>query len=66
MLLSLSLFLVTASSKKQPKPNRDAVATLVAGEANGCDVGAVAVGQSLINVGSKLHRVLLVAPEVIS
>ncbi len=63
IIMSLSL-LLGASSKKPSKSKRDAVVTLVAGEANGYDGGAIALGQSLINVGSKLHRVLLVDPDV--
>ncbi len=59
--LALGYGVYAAKSRKE-KVN--AVVTLVAGEQSGYDGGAVALGQSLINVKSKLHRVLMVTPEV--
>jgi hypothetical protein len=52
------------AKSRQSKKKKDAVVTLVAGDMSGYDGGAVALGQSLIDVGSELHRVILVTPEV--
>lgn len=56
----------SGSSKggRQQGKKKDAVVTLVAGDMSGYEGGAVALGQSLIDVGSELHRVILVTPEV--
>ena len=42
----------------------NAVVTLVMGTGSGYSAGAIALGQSLIDVGSKLSRVVLVTPDV--
>ena len=62
----LLLFFCSGSAKSvaNRKRKRDAVVSLVAGESSGYDGGAIALGQSLKDVGSKLHRVLLVDKEV--
>jgi competence protein ComGC len=52
------------AKSRQGKKKKDAVVTLVAGDMSGYEGGAVALGQSLIDVGSELHRVILVTPEV--
>ena len=61
IILTLAVGVYAARSRKEKV---DAVVTLVAGEQSGYDSGAIALGQSLINVKSKLHRVLMVTPEV--
>lgn len=58
------LFVLCQARGVSKKAKRDAVVSLVAGESSGYDGGAIALGQSLKDVGSKLHRVLLVDPEV--
>ena len=63
-LLALFLFLGSCVAKRKATEKVDAVVSLVAGESSGYDGGAIALGQSLIDVGSKLHRVLLVDKEV--
>jgi hypothetical protein len=66
LLISLVLAFLGISNAKKASGNRkvDAVVTLVAGDPSGYDGGAIALGQSLKNVGSKLHRVLMVTPDV--
>ena len=66
LLFSLALALLGLSEAKRASGNRkvDAVVTLVSGDPSGYDGGAIALGQSLKNVGSKLHRVLIVTPDV--
>ena len=51
------------SCEPSPSP-RNAVVTLVTGKASGYVSGALALGQSLVNVGSRLPRVVMVTPEV--
>ena len=41
-----------------------AVVTLVMGKDTNYNAGAIALGQSLIDVGSKLHRICMVTEEV--
>lgn len=60
----LVLFSVGNAQSVNQRRKKDAVVSLVAGESSGYDGGAIALGQSLKDVGSKLHRVLLVDPEV--
>jgi alpha-N-acetylglucosamine transferase len=43
---------------------KHAVVTLVSGSSSGYIAGAVALGQSLIDVGSELTRVVMVTPDV--
>lgn len=66
VLVLLGLLTKICVCKKTKQPKKDAVVTLVAGESSGYDGGAIALGQSLKEVGSKLHRVILVDSEVIS
>lgn len=54
-------FLLSCSSSSSP---RNAVVTLVTGSTSGYVSGALALGQSLLNVGSQLPRVVMVTPEV--
>jgi hypothetical protein len=44
--------------------SKNAVVTLVTGTNSGYHTGAIALGQSIIDVGSKLRRVVMVTPEV--
>ena len=44
--------------------SKHAAVTLVTGVESGYSSGAIALGQSLIDVGSKLRRVVMVTPEV--
>jgi len=44
--------------------SQNAVVTLVTGVNSGYHTGAIALGQSIIEVGSKLRRVVMVTPEV--
>lgn len=44
--------------------NKNAVVTLVTGVNSGYHAGAIALGQSIIDIGSKLRRVVMVTPEV--
>lgn len=44
--------------------SKNAVVTLVTGTQNGYHTGAIALGQSIIDVGSKLRRVVMVTPDV--
>jgi len=43
---------------------RYAVVTLVSGASSGYTSGAIALGQSLVDVGSKMSRVVMVTPDV--
>ena len=44
--------------------DKNAVVTLVTGVNSGYHAGAIALGQSIVNVGSKLRRIVMVTPEV--
>ena len=44
--------------------SKHAAVTLVTGDDSGFSLGAIALGQSLIDVGSKLRRVVMVTPDV--
>ena len=57
-------FFTICSGHRQPDSKRNAVVTLVTGVNSGYSAGAVALGQSIISVGSKLARVAMVTPEV--
>jgi hypothetical protein len=51
-------------AKKSKTASTYAVVTLVTGTNSGYVSGAIALGQSIKNIGSKLHRVVMVTPEV--
>ena len=59
-LFVIALLPVLSSSAS----SRNAVVTLVTGTNSGYVSGALALGQSLFNVRSKLHRVVMVTPDV--
>ena len=60
-LITLSVF---GSGHREPTPDKNAVVTLVTGVNSGYVAGAIALGQSLVDVKSKLSRVVMVTPEV--
>ena len=61
-LLVVSIHYQGVTSKDVTEKN--AVVTLVTGHSSGYTSGAIALGQSLIDVGSKLRRVVMVTPDV--
>jgi hypothetical protein len=52
------------NKNKKKKPTAAAVLTLVSGSNGGYNAGALALGQSLINVGSTLQRICMVTDDV--
>ena len=44
--------------------DKNAIVTLVTGPSSGYASGAIALGQSIIDVGSKLRRIVMVTPDV--
>lgn len=64
MLVIMMPMLVTLNAGDFPNKKDNAVVTLVMGEKSGYSAGAIALGQSLKDVGSKLSRVCLVTPDV--
>jgi len=63
-ILTLSIIFIFLVKAREPTPDKNAIVTLVTGVNSGYSAGAIALGQSLIDVGSKLTRVAMVTPEV--
>lgn len=63
-VMSLGLIILLYSANSWEITDKNAVVTLVTGDEGGYSAGAVALGQSLIDVGSKLRRIVMVTPEV--
>lgn len=55
---------IMCNGYREPSREKNAVVTLVTGVNSGYVAGAIALGQSLIDVKSKLRRVVMVTPEV--
>jgi hypothetical protein len=66
MLLILACVLIISRIDIQAREinERNAVVTLVTGSSSGYVSGAIALGQSLIDIGSVLKRVVMVTPDV--
>eukprot|EP01041_Mallomonas_annulata_P008312 gene8312-17110_t len=62
--LFLIPFFISVNGHREPTPDKNAVVTLVTGVNSGYTAGAIALGQSLKDVKSKLHRIVMVTPEV--
>ena len=60
----LAVFLRFKVATARKVTDKNAVVTLVTGASSGYTSGAMALGQSLIDVGSKLRRVVMVTPDV--
>ena len=60
------VFLSTCATYTAAKEvtDKNAIVTLVTGPSSGYASGAIALGQSLIDVGSKLRRIVMVTPDV--
>ena len=63
LIIALLVICATYTAAKEVT-DRNAVVTLVTGPSSGYASGALALGQSLIDVGSKLRRVVMVTPDV--
>lgn len=64
LCVALVTFCIQPCAAKVPNSERNAVITLVMGENSGYAAGAIALGQSLIDVGSKMKRIVMVTPDV--
>ena len=68
VILALLIYLSVTSSKKPHQNTHDgrraAVVTLVSGTEGGYNAGAMALGQSLVDVASKLHKICMVTEDV--
>ena len=64
MLLPIVVLLQLCCALSWKITSKHAAVTLVTGVDSGYSSGAIALGQSLIDVGSKLRRVVMVTPEV--
>eukprot|EP00607_Mallomonas_marina_P003720 CAMPEP_0182427704 /NCGR_PEP_ID=MMETSP1167-20130531/18999_1 /TAXON_ID=2988 /ORGANISM="Mallomonas Sp, Strain CCMP3275" /LENGTH=389 /DNA_ID=CAMNT_0024610135 /DNA_START=100 /DNA_END=1269 /DNA_ORIENTATION=+ len=58
------MVMIFTRSEKEVSPDKNAVITLVTGKNSGYVSGAVALGQSLKQIGSKMTRIVMVTPEV--
>jgi hypothetical protein len=64
LILASFLFVFRIDVQAQEINERNAVVTLVTGHSSGYVSGAIALGQSLIDIGSVLKRVIMVTPDV--
>jgi hypothetical protein len=62
-LVAMAVFVIMEAAEL-PNKKDNAVVTLVMGEKSGYSAGAIALGQSLKDVGSKLSKICLVTPDV--
>jgi alpha-N-acetylglucosamine transferase len=63
-ILTSFLFVLRIDIQAQEINERNAIVTLVTGHSSGYVSGAIALGQSLIDIGSVLKRVIMVTPDV--
>ena len=63
-LIALTISIQPGIIQAKDVTEKNAVVTLVTGTLSGYTSGAIALGQSLIDVGSKLRRVVMVTPNV--
>mmetsp|Transcript_11732 Transcript_11732/g.17770 ORF Transcript_11732/g.17770 Transcript_11732/m.17770 type:complete len:440 (+) Transcript_11732:122-1441(+) len=64
VVTSLAFLCCTYCTDVAPNARDHAVVTLIMGQNSGYTAGALALGQSLLDVGSKLSRIAMVTPEV--
>lgn len=64
VIAASALFIFNTEIQAREINERNAVVTLVTGRQSGYISGAIALGQSLIDIGSSLRRVIMVTPDV--